>query len=208
MIMDTAVFIKGLIIGFSIAAPVGPIGLLCIQRTLTYGRLSGLLTGLGAATADGFYGAVAAFGLAAVSSFLIGQQFWLGLVGGLFLLYLGIKILRTPPATAAVTDKHKGLIYDYVSCFFLTLANPATILTFVAIFAGLGLGSHDIGTASALFMTVGVLAGSALWWLILSGGVSFVRHKVNEKLLKTINVVSGFILIGFSVYAFLISFGF
>src|SRR4051812_8188873 len=132
--MNTAPFLKGLLIGFSIAAPVGPIGVLCIQRTLSYGRLSGLLTGLGAATADGVYGAVAAFGLTVVSSFLTGQQFWFQLIGGAFLFYLGAKNFKATPATKAASKEHKGLLFDYISTVFLTLTNPATILSFVAIF--------------------------------------------------------------------------
>src|SRR3989344_6339612 len=163
--METIFLIKGLIIGFSIAAPVGPIGLLCIQRTITYGRTSGLLTGLGAATADGLYGAVAAFGLTIISNFLVGQQFWFRLIGGVFLLYLGIKTFLSKPAEKTVTESHKGLFSDYLSTVFLTLTNPTTILSFVAVFAGLGLGSMNGNTSSAILMVAGVIVGSAFWWL-------------------------------------------
>jgi len=134
-------FFKGLIIGFSIAAPVGPIGMLCIRRTLVYGRLSGLVSGLGAATADAVYGSIAAFGLAFVATFLVNQQGWLHLVGGLFLCYLGIKAFLAKPATATTTPESISLASDYASTFFLTLTNPLTILSFAAVFAGLCLGS-------------------------------------------------------------------
>src|SRR6202035_4785275 len=108
-------FLKGLLVGFSIAAPVGPIGLLCIQRTIAYDRKSGLVTGLGAATADGLYGAVAAFGLTAISSFLVGQQFWFRLIGGIFLLYLGAKAFLSRLAEKAATSNHENLFSDYGS---------------------------------------------------------------------------------------------
>jgi threonine/homoserine/homoserine lactone efflux protein len=134
-------FLKGLLLGFSIAAPVGPIGLLCIQRTIANGRRSGLVTGLGAATADGLYGAVAAFGLTTISGFLVGQQIWLRLIGGLFLLYLGSRTFLSKSAERAASSIHKNLFRDYASTVFLTITNPMTILSFAAVFAGLGLAS-------------------------------------------------------------------
>ncbi len=200
--MDISFFIKGLIIGFSIAAPVGPIGVLCIQRTIAHGKTSGLLTGLGAATADGFYGAVAAFGLTVVSSFLVGQQFWFRLIGGAFLLYLGIKTFLSKPAEKAATENHKGLFSDYLSTVFLTLTNPTTILSFVAVFAGLGLGSMNGNTSSAIFMVAGVIMGSALWWFILSGGVGLFRTKFNTSTLAIVNKFSGMIIFIFAILAF------
>ena len=136
--MDIAVFVRGLIIGFSIAAPVGPIGVLCIRRTLADGRAAGLISGLGAATADAFYGCVAGFGLSFVSTFLVAQQTWLRLIGGAFLIYLGIKTFLTQPASEAAAASGRGLAGAYVSTFALTLTNPVTILAFV--FGGLGTG--------------------------------------------------------------------
>jgi LysE type translocator len=124
-------FLRGLVIGFSIAAPVGPIGVLCIRRTLADGRAAGFFSGLGAATADALYGAVAAFGLTAISSVLIGQATWLRLGGGLFLCYLGIKTFLARPAAEATPARATGLIGAYVSTLLLTLANPTTILSFV-----------------------------------------------------------------------------
>ena len=200
--MEAGAFIKGMIIGFSIAAPVGPIGVLCIQRTIVYGRMSGLLTGLGAATADGIYGAVAAFGLTAISGFRVGPQFWFKLIGGLFLLYLGIKTFLSKPAGQAAAQDHKGLISDYISTVFLTLANPATILSFVAVFAGLGLGSENNDAFTALFMAAGVVTGSALWWLFLSSGVSLLRAKFDPSSLGLVNNISGTIIVIFALLAF------
>jgi threonine/homoserine/homoserine lactone efflux protein len=195
-------FSKGLLIGFSIAAPVGPIGLLCIQRTTAYGRKSGLVTGLGAATADGLYGAVAAFGLTTISSFLVGQQFWFRLVGGTFLLNLGVKAFLSKPAEEAATSSHESLFLDYGSTVILTVTNPMTILSFAAVFAGLGLAGSGGGHASAPLMIAGVVLGSALWWFVLSAGVSLFQAKFSSNSLKFMNRTSGAILIGFAVFAF------
>ena len=140
-----------------------------------------MLTGLGAATADGIYGAIAAFGLTVISGFLVHQQIWFSAIGGAFLLYLGIKTFLSKPAGNVAVKNHKGYLYDYASTVLLTLANPTTILSFVAIFAGLGLGSVSKGLLPALLMTVGrgyrLLAS---WWFLLSGGVSLFRGKVSE----------------------------
>jgi threonine/homoserine/homoserine lactone efflux protein len=195
-------FFKGLLIGFSIAAPVGPIGLLCIQRTIAYGRKSGLVTGLGAATADGLYGAVAAFGLTTISSFLVGRQFWFRLIGGTFLLYLGAKAFLSRPAEEAATSNHKSIFADYCSTVFLTITNPMTILSFAAVFAGLGLANTTGGRASPALMIAGVVLGSTLWWFVLSAGVSVFRSKFKSDSLRIVNKFSGAILIGFAVFAF------
>ena len=206
MSLEFIYLVKGLIIGFSIAAPVGPIGILCIQRTITYGRNSGLFTGIGAATADGLYGAIAAFSLTIISSYLVGQQFWLKLLGGAFLLYLGTKTYFSKPAEKVAAENHKGLLSDYLSTFFLTLTNPITILSFVAIFAGLGLGNTNGNMLSAILMVMGVIIGSALWWLILSSDVSLFRKKFNISSLKIVNNISGAIIVVFAIIAFMSTF--
>ena len=192
--------LRGVVFGFSIAAPVGPIGLLCIQRTIAYGRRSGLVTGLGAATADGLYGPVAAFGLTAISGFLVGQQIWLRLIGGLFLLYLGGKSFFSKSAEKAASAAHKGLLRDFASTVFLTITNPLTIFSFAAVFAALGLASTG-GHASAALMVSGVVLGSTLWWFILSGGVSLFGPKLNRGSLSIVGKVSGAILVGFGIFA-------
>jgi threonine/homoserine/homoserine lactone efflux protein len=199
--MTTDYLIKGLIIGFSIAAPVGPIGVLTIKRTLTNGRTSGFVTGLGAAMADTVYGIVAAFGLTAISSFLLTQAIWIKLIGGLFLLYLGIKSFVTKPASKAASVNSKGLFHNFISTFFLTITNPATILSFVAIFAGLGLGTTNTNYTSSITMVIGIGAGSALWWLILSAVVSFFQSKITTNRLVWVNRVSGLIIISFGLFA-------
>lgn len=195
--METHLLFTGLLIGFSIAAPVGPIGVLCIRRTLAFGPISGLLSGLGAASADAMYGATAAFGLTMVSTLLVNQQGWLKLVGGLFLCYLGVRTLLAPPAPSDVAGGSKNLAGNYTSTFFLTLTNPATILSFAAIFAGLGLGSQQHDYLSAGLLVLGVFSGSALWWLTLSGLVGLFRKKLNSRGLRWVNRISGLIIAGF-----------
>jgi len=201
--MDIAFLLRGLAIGFSIAAPVGPIGVLCIRRTLAEGRASGFVSGLGAASADGIYGCIAGFGVTFISNFLVTQQVWLRLIGGVFLCYLGLKTLLAKPAEQAGFAKGNGLVGAYASTFFLTLTNPMTIISFAAIFAGLGLASASGNYVSAGVLVSGVFGGSALWWLILSGGVGVFREKVNPQGLQWVNRISGAIIIGFGLFALL-----
>jgi len=199
--MTTDYLIKGIIIGFSIAAPVGPIGVLTIKRTLTEGRISGFVTGMGAAMADTVYGVVAGFGLTAISSFLLTQEFWIKLIGGLFLLILGIKSFVTKPASNAANVDSKGLFNNFISTFFLTVTNPTTILSFIAIFAGLGLGTTKTGYSSSMTLVLGIFLGSALWWFILSSIVSFFQSKITPDRLIWINRLSGLIIISFGLIA-------
>jgi threonine/homoserine/homoserine lactone efflux protein len=211
--LEASLFLRGLIIGFSIAAPVGPIGILCIRRTLADGRLTGLLSGLGAATADAFYGAVAAFGLGLVSRFLVDQQGPLRLVGGLFLCYLGLRTWLAPvrgelpspsdPIRDGLTAHRTGAAGAYLSTLFLTLTNPITILSFAAIFAGLGLATAGPGALPGAVLVAGVFAGSGTWWLVLSGLVSLVRHRVGPGALRWINRLSGLVILGFGLLALL-----
>ncbi len=199
--MGLDLFLRGLIIGFSIAAPVGPIGVLCIRRTLTEGRASGFLSGLGAATADALYGCVAGFGLTVISGFLIDQRFWLQLIGGIFLLALGIKTLRSIPAERAAAASGSGLAASYASTLLLTLTNPMTILSFAAIFAALGVADTGGDLSAAARLVLGVFIGSAAWWLILSGGVGLMREKLSAVVLRWTNRLSGAILLVFGAVA-------
>jgi threonine/homoserine/homoserine lactone efflux protein len=199
--MDFGLFLRGLIIGFSIAAPVGPIGILCIRRTLADGRTSGFLSGLGAATADALYGCVAGFGLTVISAFLIDQRAWIQLIGGVFLLALGVKTLRSAPAEQAATSTAHGLAASYVSTFFLTLTNPMTILSFAGIFAALGVADTGGDLSAAALLVLGVFVGSAAWWLVLSGGVGLMREKLSSGVLRWTNRLSGAILLVFGILA-------
>lgn len=199
--MQISFLLKGLLLGFSIAAPVGPIGILCIRRTLADGRKYGLASGLGAAAADAFYGCIAGFGLAFIANFLVSQQNWLKLFGGAFLLYLGVRTMLSKPAAEAARSKSTSLLGAFGSTFLLTLTNPVTIFTYLAVFSSLGVGTvgGEYGTA-ALFI-LGVFSGSALWWFILSFGVSLLRERIAPSLLLWINRISGLVILGFGVYA-------
>lgn len=192
--MDLGLLVRGLIIGFSIAAPVGPIGILCIRRTLAEGRMAGLVSGLGAATADAVYGCIAGFGLTFLSSLLISQTLLLRLGGGIFLCYLGIQTFLAKPADKAATASGSGLPGAYLSTFALTITNPMTILAFAAIFAGLGLAGTDGSYGAAVLLVAGVFAGSALWWLLLSSGAGLLRAKLDGRGMVWINRISGAII--------------
>jgi threonine/homoserine/homoserine lactone efflux protein len=199
--MDIAFLVRGLVIGFSIAAPVGPIGVLCIRRTLAEGRISGLVSGLGAASADAIYGCIAAFGLAFVSNFLVSQQTWLRLIGGLFLCYLGLKTWLAKPVQTDFLGTGSGLLGAYASTLLLTLTNPMTIISFAAIFAGLGLTAEGESYASAGILVLGVFCGSAFWWLLLSTGVGLFRARFNPDRLLWVNRISAVIIAGFGLFA-------
>ena len=200
--MDPTLLARGLVLGFTIAAAVGPIALLCIRRTLADGRLVGLASGLGVATADATYGAVAAFGLTAVTDMLVDWRRALGLVGGAFLLWLAWRTMRTVPGAVATTpgrSKRRGLAGAYLSILGLTLTNPMTILSFAALFIGLGIRGDDAAGAAAL--TLGVFAGSAAWWIGLVLVVGLLRTRLTPAALRRINVVSGLLIGAFAIVA-------
>lgn len=199
--MDLTLLGRGLVLGFTIAAAVGPIALLCIRRTLAEGRLVGLASGLGVATADATYGAIAAFGLTAVTDLLVDWRRLLGVVGGAFLLWLAWRTLRSVPGMAAAETpaRRGGLAGAYLSTLGLTLTNPMTILSFVALFVGLGVSGDDAAGAAAL--TVGVFLGSATWWVLLVGAVGALRSRLTPTWMRRINVASGLLIGAFAVVA-------
>jgi len=192
------VWLRGLAMGFSMAAPVGPIGVLCIRRTLTQGRLAGFVSGCGAATADAFYGLVAVFGLTAFSNLLVNHKHYLQVVGGLFLCYLGLKTFfskSTPKAYASVSqslstaERSQSLMLAYTSTLALTLTNPATILSFATIFAAFGITQGDYLQSSTFVF--GVFSGSLLWWLMLVSGMAYLSERLTAQRLAKINNFSG-----------------
>ena len=197
--MEFSFFLKGMILGFSIAAPVGPIGILCIRKTLQFGRLSGFFSGLGAAVADTIYGVIAAFGLTLLSNFLLAGQFWLRLIGGAFLIYLGVKTFIAKPTEKTIKTPHKNLFKNFVSTLILTITNPMTILSYLAIFTALGLSTAKENYISASWLVFGVFIGSSLWWLILTEGVTLFRKKVSQKVMTWINRIAGLIITGFGI---------
>ncbi|MDF9761728.1 MULTISPECIES: LysE family translocator [Peribacillus] len=200
--MTSEFLLKGLIIGFSIAAPVGPIGILCIRRTLENGRFVGFMSGLGAATADGLYGLIACLSLTVITNYLINQQLWFQLIGGIFLGYLGVKTYISKPSNILTKSKNEQNIKAYISTFFLTITNPVTILSFIALFSGLGIANSEIDLMAKLILVLGVFLGSILWWLFLSIVVSLLKNRINAYSLIIINKTSGLILLLFSLWSF------
>jgi len=192
--MSVHLLFKSIVLGLSIAAPVGPIGILCIRRSIVEGRSAGLVCGLGAATADAVYGALGGFALTSLSVWLVSGRVWMTAGGSAFLLYLGVKTFRSSAPTPAVGSATGA----YFSTFLLTLANPLTILSFTAAFAGMGAAA--VGYSGVVTMLAGVFAGSALWWLMLTALAGAARGRLTPTVFATINRVSGLILLGFGLY--------
>jgi threonine/homoserine/homoserine lactone efflux protein len=190
-----------MIIGISTAAPVGPIGVLCIRRTLGKGRSVGFASGLGAAAGDPMYGCIAGLGLTFVSGFLVDQQGWIRLAGGLFLCYLGIGSSFAEPAERAEPDEGSRLVGAHGSTFLLTLTNPMTILSFAAVQAGLGLLEAGRDYLAAMLVVFGVFVGSLLWWFALSGVASLFRERFDVRAFSWVNRISGVIIAAFGLTA-------
>ena len=191
--MEFIFLLKGIIIGFSMAVPIGPIGIMCIRKTLTEGRLRGLIIGLGAATADLLYGCIAAFGLTYISNIISSERFWIRLIGGMLLIFLGIRTFRAKPADPNLRIHSSGKLKSYLTTVFLTLTNPLTIFAFIAIFAALGLvNGHE--NFSATVLVAGVFTGSCLWFLLLSSGVMLFRKKLEINGLRWVNKIAGILI--------------
>ena len=194
--MLIAFLLKGIVVGIVIAVPVGPVGVLCIRRTILDGRLAGLLSGTGAATADAFFAVIAGFGLTVISDWLFGFQDWLRVGGAVFLFYVGISALLHEPQNRRSSQRApETLLASYISTFVLTITNPITILSFLAIFAGLGLTGKDIGLDSVAILVLGVWLGSLSWWVALSLVASLFRGSFQRRHLVWINRGSGGILV-------------
>lgn len=194
-------FLKSLIIGVSIAAPVGPVGILCIQRTILYGRRTGFVSGLGAATADTLYGLISVMGLTIVSDFLLNHQFWIQLWGGVFLFLLGWRTFTSQPAklktgVSPIPSSVKG----FLSVFLLTLTNPMTMVAFIAIFGVFRVTGSGDGGVSAILVVLGVFCGSSLWWGVIAVIGGWLGNRIESDSLTMINRVAGIIIILFSSY--------
>ena len=204
--MDPLLLARAIALGFTIAAAVGPISLLTMRRTIEHGRIYGLASGLGVALADGTYAAIAAFGLSAAATLLVGGRTLLGLVGGLVIIWLAVRTFRSTPGTAAHAEADRpGLVAACASIYGLTMTNPATILSFAALFAGLGLTGGD--PVAAAVATVGVFLGSTLWWTVLVGVVGAFRSRVTPGRLVWLNRASGAVLMAFGIGALVAAIG-
>lgn len=197
--MHMITFLKGCGIGFTVAAIVGPIALLCIRRTITDGQAVGLAIGLGAALADATYGLIAGFGLHVVSDFLLDHQFIFRICGSFFLLYLGITTFLEQPANTIANVQAHSLAKLTGSIFLLTLSNPVTILSFMAIFAGLGIDADVLNYTKAFLLVFGIFLGSMLWFTLLTTFLRYVRTKISGRVIGIINKTSGVLITAFGV---------
>ncbi len=198
--MDPLILLKGLIVGFAMAVPIGPIGILCIRKTLAEGHARGLVVGLGAATADALFSALAAFGLTFVSDAIASQQFWLRLVGGGALLVLGVQTYRAHRVDPKAGVVDQGLVSSYASSFLLALTNPLTIVAFIAVFAAVGLGDR-LSMPSASVLVVGVFSGSTLWFVALGYVATLFRKRLNTGGLRWVNRISGVLIMASGIGA-------
>ena len=193
--MDQSLLLSGMIVGLTLAAPVGPISLVCIHRTIANGRIHGIFSGLGVATADSFYAAVAFLGLTAISGFIIEHQFIFRFVAGTVLVLAGIRVYRSIPSSAAEAEGQESFLRDYLSLLGLTLANPLTVIFYLTILPGLGIVTPAAIPAATLDFVAGVLVGSAIWWVVLCGAIGSVRSRLSPANLRLINRISGALVV-------------
>jgi len=199
--LDVGLLIKGLVVGFVVAAPAGPIAILCLHRSIEQGHLSGIATGFGAALGDTVLGAIALFGFGFVAGFISEEQAPLRLGGGLLLCALGIVTFLRRPKTGVFVEDHISLIGAFVGAFALTLANPVTILAFLAIFTAIGIEHLVFQRIDAVALIAAILTGAAAWWMLLAVGAALFRDRFTEKVLIWVTRVSGLIIVGFGVAA-------
>jgi threonine/homoserine/homoserine lactone efflux protein len=197
--MLSTLFLKGMIVGFLIAVPVGPINVLCVRRTIIHGRLAGIVSGLGSAGADTLFGAIAVLGLAALEGVMFAERFWIALVGAAMLIVLGIRTLLSPPPQPSSAPDPTSLLGDFTSTFVLTLTNPITILSFLGIFGAFGIQSDDMIDQYDGMLLLGLFLGSTVWWLLLTGVIGVFHGHFNETGLRWANRVAGVLILAFAI---------
>lgn len=199
--MLTSIFLKGLVVGFLIAAPVGPVNVMCVRRTIMHGRLVGLVSGLGAAAADTIFGAIAAFGLSFVYELLMTERFWLGIAGGALLMVMGVRTLFAEPPRPSDTPDPPNLLGDFTSTLVLTLTNPVTIVSFLAAFTAVGVAA-DPGEPIGLddwILLLGVFLGASTWWLFITAAVALFHGRIPLTMLRWTNRIAGVVILAFAV---------
>jgi threonine/homoserine/homoserine lactone efflux protein len=192
--LEGSLFIQGIIIGLTLAVPVGPISLLCIQRSVTDGRLHGIVSGIGVASADSFYAAVSFLGLTIISGLIIAQQYLFRSLAGIVLIFVGVRIFLSVPGITSAQAGHETYLKDYLSTVAITLANPLTLLFFMVIVPGFGVVIHGNSILSAIEFVAGVFFGSVVWWVLLCGSVGTVRTRFTRENLRLVNRVSGILI--------------
>jgi threonine/homoserine/homoserine lactone efflux protein len=203
--MDVTLLLKGFVVGFIMAIPVGPVGLLCTQRTLSHGRMHGLISGLGAATSDVLYASLAAFGLTIISNFMIAQQMWFRLFGGSFLFLLGIRIFLAKPAKTGSLAEKLCHFNNYTSTLLITLSNPMSILVSAGMFAGLGLVGLGADWGKAIQVVGGVFLGSMFWWIALSAFVGIFHKKAGDNTIVLLARIFGSIITSLGIIIIIIA---
>lgn len=201
--MELILLLKGLVIGVVIAAPVGPVNLICIQHTLSEGKFKGLVSGFGATIADTFYGIVAGFGFSFVSGFLMDHITWLQYIGSIVLFGMGYRMFTRNEIRTKIPKKHskRSLFQAFSSTFAITLTNPLTVFAFLAIYAAMGVSQTVGETFSATLLVSGVFLGSLMWWTFISHLVHVVRDRFNNSFIMRVNKISGVVLFGFGLMA-------
>jgi len=197
--MDASLFVQGIIIGLTLAVPVGPLALICIQRTVTEGRLHGIFSGIGVATADSFYAAVTFLGLTFISGLIIAQQYLFRFLAGVVLILLGIRVFLSIPSVISAKTEHETYLKDYLSMVALAIANPLTLVFFLVILPGYGVVIHGTSFLSAAEFVAGVFFGSMVWWIVLCGSIGSVRSRLSQENLGRINRISGLFISCFGV---------
>jgi threonine/homoserine/homoserine lactone efflux protein len=197
--MELSPFLQGIIIGLTLAVPVGPISLLCIRRAVADGRLHGIVSGLGVATADSLYAAVAVMGLTVISGFIVAQQIFFRAITGLVLIGVGAKVFLSLPDEPVENGRHEPYSRNYLSMLAITLANPLTILFFIVVLPGFGIVIGGTSPLTSFEFVVGIFSGSVLWWVILCGAVASVRSRFSVQNLQLINHISGALIVLFGI---------
>jgi threonine/homoserine/homoserine lactone efflux protein len=197
--MELSPFLQGIIIGLTLAVPVGPISLLCIRRTIADGRLHGIISGFGVATGDSFYAAVAVLGLTVISGFILAQQVFFRAVAGLVLIVVGIRVFLSVPSEPGENDPHVSYPGDYFSMLALALANPLTIIFFIIVLPGFGIVLGGTSLPASLAFVLGIFTGSIAWWVILCGVVGTFRSRFSIRNLRLINRISGILIVCFGI---------
>jgi threonine/homoserine/homoserine lactone efflux protein len=192
--MDISLFVQGIVIGLTLAVPVGPLALICIQRTVSEGRLHGIFSGIGVATADSFYAAVTFLGLTVISGLIIAQQYLFRFLAGVILILIGIRVFLSIPSAISAKTEHETYLKDYLSMVALAIANPLTLVFFLVILPGYGVVIHGTSFLSAAEFVAGVFFGSTVWWVVLCGSIGSVRSRISAENLGRINRVSGLLI--------------
>jgi threonine/homoserine/homoserine lactone efflux protein len=195
--LDGSLFIQGIIIGLTLAVPVGPLSLLCIHRSVADGRLHGIVSGIGIASADSFYAAVSFLGLTIISGLILAQQYLFRLLAGIVLIFIGIRVFLSVPGITTSHTGHETYLKDYLSTAAIAVANPLTLLFFMVIVPGFGVVIHGNSLLSALEFVSGVFFGSVVWWVVLCGSVGTVRTRISGENLRLINRISGILIFCF-----------